>query len=270
MTSDRTIHLTRRIEAHPQTVFSILSEPEGMSAWLEGEATFDASPGSEFVVRFPQYATVIAGEIVEVRAPELLVVTWGVAEGPQSEWFLPGSSTVRIELEPDGDGTLVHLTHEDLPTEAEIPQHEGGWRFHLSRLQLRANRLDLAGRLPAIWEAWYAAWKEPDEAERLRLLRTACHEDVGYDDDYAALRGIEMLSLHIANSLRFMPGWTVSRSGDWDVCRGQVLVPWETTGPEGQPGPAGRMYARVTPDGRIQHGTSFWTQDARPADQAGR
>ena len=258
MSSDRNVRLTRRIDARPETVFCLIADPAGMSAWLEGEAEFQPEAGSPFTLRFPQYQMVIAGSVVEVDPPRKMVLTWGVAEGQNSEWFAPGASTLSMELEPDGNGTLIHLVHSDLPIEAVMEEHEGGWRYHITRLQVRANRMDLAERLPETWDTWYQAWAEPEPTRRKELLEKCCASDFTYADDYTTLEGLDMLSLHIANCLKFMPGMTVTQAGPAVVCRGQVLVPWRSAGAEGMPTFAGQMYARVALDGRLQEATSFW------------
>jgi hypothetical protein len=38
-----------------------------------------------------------------------------------------------VDLEPDGDGTLVRLTHRDLPADA-FSAYQAGWEHHLDRL----------------------------------------------------------------------------------------------------------------------------------------
>jgi len=45
----------------------------------------------------------------------------------------PGSSTVEIDLEPDGQGTRLKLVHRGLP-EAAIAPHTEGWDYFLPRL----------------------------------------------------------------------------------------------------------------------------------------
>ena len=45
----------------------------------------------------------------------------------------PGSSTVEIELEPDGDGTLLRFTHRDLPSAEAAESHSNGWDHYLER-----------------------------------------------------------------------------------------------------------------------------------------
>ena len=135
------------IEARPQTVFSILSDPKRFSSWLDGEASFQPEPGSPFSIRFPQFSTVIEGELVEFVQDEKIAFTWGVSEGHQAEWLPPGSTRLELVLTSEGSGTRVTLTHSGLPTDEEVQQHTAGWRFHLSRLQLFANRSHLTETL---------------------------------------------------------------------------------------------------------------------------
>ena len=47
----------------------------------------------------------------------------------------PGSSTVEIELVPEGDGTLLRFTHRDLPSAEAADSHSKGWDHYLERLR---------------------------------------------------------------------------------------------------------------------------------------
>lgn len=71
-----------------------------------------------------------SGRVVEVVETERVVFTWG---GEQGSPVLPGSTTVAIELVPDGDGTLIRLTHSELPPD-EFEIHRFGWDHYVSRL----------------------------------------------------------------------------------------------------------------------------------------
>jgi len=50
----------------------------------------------------------------------------------------PGTTTVEFVLTPDGDGTLVRLTHRGLPPE-DVPIHRAGWDVFVPRLVLVAT-----------------------------------------------------------------------------------------------------------------------------------
>ena len=73
-------------------------------------------------------ATEVAGEVVEISRPDRLVFTYGFVSGQP---IPPGASRVTIELEPQGDGTRLRLTH--LFADAAVRDHHvQGWRYQLS------------------------------------------------------------------------------------------------------------------------------------------
>ena len=49
-----------------------------------------------------------------------------------------GSTEVEITLVPDGDKTIVRLTHRGLPEDA-VADHTGGWSHYLARLEVAAT-----------------------------------------------------------------------------------------------------------------------------------
>jgi uncharacterized protein YndB with AHSA1/START domain len=70
----------------------------------------------ELEVRIQARPETVFGEFVEIDPPRRLVFTWGW-EG--DEEVPPGSSTVEVTLTPDGDATVLHLVHGDLPWSME-------------------------------------------------------------------------------------------------------------------------------------------------------
>jgi Activator of Hsp90 ATPase homolog 1-like protein len=58
------------------------------------------------------------------------VFSWGI---PGSDTLPPGGSTVEVVLTPDGDDTIVVLTHRGVPA-AHIDGHRAGWEQQLGRL----------------------------------------------------------------------------------------------------------------------------------------
>ena len=71
------------------------------------------------------------GEFVEIDPPRRVVFTWGW-EGMDA--VPPGSSTVEVTFEPDGDATILRLVHRGLPSAEEVQQHSHGWDMYLGRL----------------------------------------------------------------------------------------------------------------------------------------
>jgi uncharacterized protein YndB with AHSA1/START domain len=126
------------IAASPETVWSFLVEPAKATRWMGMTAELDARPGGIYRCDVIPAHTA-SGEFVEVDPPRRLVYTWGWepgADGPSP--VPPGSSTIEIELVPEGDGTLLRFTHRDLPSDEAAKSHGHGWDHYLARLQIAA------------------------------------------------------------------------------------------------------------------------------------
>jgi uncharacterized protein YndB with AHSA1/START domain len=89
------------------------------------------------LVMGPGGSGVAEGRFVELDPFERIVFTWGWASSPLSS-LQPGSTVVTIHLRPDGDGTMVTLTHDSLPQE-DRQIHEAGWSLYLDRLVTAAE-----------------------------------------------------------------------------------------------------------------------------------
>jgi uncharacterized protein YndB with AHSA1/START domain len=75
------------------------------------------------------------GSFLEVRPPERLVFAWGWED---QAGLPPGSTTVEIDLVPDGRGTLLTLHHRDLPGPDAVERHRAGWTHYVERLAVAA------------------------------------------------------------------------------------------------------------------------------------
>jgi uncharacterized protein YndB with AHSA1/START domain len=122
-----------RIAARPETVFDYFVDPQKMVQWKGRRAELDPRAGGIYRVEINEQA-VARGEYVEIDAPNRVVFTWGWEGQESGEHAVPpGSSRVEVELTRDGDGTIVHLRHFDLPEQSrEI--HAEGWDLYLGRL----------------------------------------------------------------------------------------------------------------------------------------
>ena len=124
-----------RVEAAPEAVFEFFTDPEKLVRWMGVAATLDPRPGGVFSLN-TMMDNFIDGEYVSVEPPHRVAFTWGYRQFPGEEDnpFPPGSSTVEVELLPDGEGTIVRLTHR-LP-EQLAHFHAMGWENYLGRLAL--------------------------------------------------------------------------------------------------------------------------------------
>lgn len=140
MTGDGTnaVELQVRLNGPPEEVFLYLTEPERYIMWQGVKAELDPRPGGAYRV-WMDTNTVASGEFVEVDAARRVVFTWGW-EGDQG--VPPGSTTVELTLEADGDGTVLSLRHTGLPDGEAAALHEEGWRHFTARLALAARGAD--------------------------------------------------------------------------------------------------------------------------------
>jgi uncharacterized protein YndB with AHSA1/START domain len=130
--------LRRRLKAPPAKVFAAWTDPEKVKRWM--------GPGDITVVRVESDPRVggryswhmktpagenhdVAGVYREVVANEKLVFTWAWQSTPERE------SLVTVLIKPDGDGSLLTLTHEQFFDEAARDRHQGGWTGALDKLE---------------------------------------------------------------------------------------------------------------------------------------
>lgn len=123
-----------RINAPAEVVFGYLVDPSKLVRWLGRVVELEPRPGGLFRVDV-NGRDVVRGTVVEIVPDRRLVVTWGWEGG--GDRIPPGSSTVVITLEPDGDGTIVRLSHRNLRgRDREV--HAYGWQHYLGRLAMAA------------------------------------------------------------------------------------------------------------------------------------
>jgi len=68
------------------------------------------------------------GRFLELKRGSRIRLTW------MSRYTLGEESTVTLTFKKKGDGTLMTLTHSDLPKDEKAKAHEGGWNYFLDKL----------------------------------------------------------------------------------------------------------------------------------------
>ena len=122
------------IDAPPETVWALWTDPTQLCAWWGVEADADPTPGGIFRVVM-ESGPVMRGEYVELEPPNRLLFTFGWEGGAPGGPLPPGSSRVEVTLEEAAGGTQLTLRHHDLPPE-HVADHERGW---VSFLQVMAE-----------------------------------------------------------------------------------------------------------------------------------
>jgi uncharacterized protein YndB with AHSA1/START domain len=70
----------------------------------------------------------VSGVYREIVPNQKLVFTWAWKSTPERE------SLVTVEIKPDGDGSLLTLTHEQFFDEEARERHRNGWTASLEKL----------------------------------------------------------------------------------------------------------------------------------------
>jgi len=249
---DSRIELQVVIAARPATVFRYLSDPARFRAWMGDGAELGAD--RSLSVRYPT-GEVAEGRVIEMVEATRLVFSYGYRGNPAMG---PGSTTVRIDLLPEGDGTRVVLVHENLPGRDAVSGHEGGWRHYLSRLRGLAVGEWLAPAAEAAIDAYVAAWAETDPARRMALLRQCWSESGLFADAMGSAEGRANLDGYIAAAQRFMPGTRLERLGGATLVLDRARFAWRTSAPTGAVIGQGVNFAEFDAEGRIARLSGFW------------
>ena len=131
------IVLEQRIAAPPATVYRYLTEADKWKLWQGVDAKLEARVGGIFSM-FMGNGMNARGQFVELIPDKRVVFTWGWVDRPG---IPPGSTTVQIDLNADGDETLLVLTHRSV-AEDEAGMQEIGWTHYLPRLAVVAAGQD--------------------------------------------------------------------------------------------------------------------------------
>lgn len=130
--------LKRRFNASPAKVFEAWTDPEKVKRWMgPGEikavlAEIDPRNGGRYhwVMQAPNGEQHDVGGVYrEVIPNEKLVFTWAWKSTPERK------SLVTVTFKPDGDGTLMTLTHEQFFDGDARDRHNQGWEGAMAKFE---------------------------------------------------------------------------------------------------------------------------------------
>ena len=135
------LRIARTFEAPRDRVFRAFTDKEAVKVWFTTpnlkwleEPLLEARPGGAYrwTVGDGSKVWCIHGKYVEVKPPERLVFTWLWENDPiRGE---SGDTVVTVEFHERGGRTEVVLTHEGLPSEVSLREHEEGWAECLEKI----------------------------------------------------------------------------------------------------------------------------------------
>ena len=142
------------VEAAPEVVFEVVSNPDHVKQWWPDDARYEATPGAtgEIVFGDPDGdGAVVALTVVDVQPPRLFSFRWTQPAGAVAA---EGNSLlVTFDLIPSGGGTLLKMTEtgfremgwEVAVLEQQYQDHVSGWDFYLPRLTRYVATLGVRG-----------------------------------------------------------------------------------------------------------------------------
>jgi glutathione S-transferase len=138
-TTDKSLRLTRLIQADPATVFEAWTDPTKLTLWsapegMDLEAEVDLRVGGRYrlLMKGSDGGVFTAvGVYREIDSPNRLSYTW--------KWEEPGNdhydTLVTVEFHDRDGGTEVVLMHELFPDAEIAAKHDEGWASCLNRLE---------------------------------------------------------------------------------------------------------------------------------------
>lgn len=127
------IVVERVVAAPAERVYGHLTDAVLWARWQGTAATIDARPGGIFRLAMPNGMTA-RGQFVTLEPNRRVVFTWGWIDHPGMP---PGSTTVEVDLTPEGDKTRIRLTHHGVAAD-EMEIHRLGWEHYVPRLAMVA------------------------------------------------------------------------------------------------------------------------------------
>lgn len=127
------------IDASPERIFKAITTPQELIAWWGDDNAYRCDKWNVDLRVGGRYRSegkgtqgmdfVVEGTYLEIDPPNTLVYTW------EPSWHKIPATTVRWELNPQGKGTLVRITHSGFGVNIDAKKdHEGGWPHVLAWL----------------------------------------------------------------------------------------------------------------------------------------
>lgn len=145
------------IQAPPERVFQALVDPAQVPKWWGQIGVYRCTSFESDLRAGGKWRSAgldgrggdfeISGEYLAVEPPRLLVCSW------IATWTGDVKTTIRWELEPANQGTLLRIRHSGFAAHPELAQSYRGWPRMLGWLQSFLDRSETVDDRPA------AAWR---------------------------------------------------------------------------------------------------------------
>jgi uncharacterized protein YndB with AHSA1/START domain len=144
-----TIDYEIHIEATPEIVFDVVSNPKHLANWFPDEAELDLVPGGAGVFTFHQGEGDHVAQVTVVDAQPYSTFSFRWSQEPGQEVTEGNSLLVRFDLAAAAGGTLLTMSEsnfdgrglDDARVLADYEDHSGGWAQIMPRLAPYAESL---------------------------------------------------------------------------------------------------------------------------------
>jgi hypothetical protein len=106
--------------------------------------------------------------------------------------------------------------------------------------------------------AYTAAWNEPDESARRKLLEQGWADDGVYCDPTATVTGRDALVEHLGGFHERLPGARINQTSGVDEHDGWLRFAWTMVGPDGATIMDGFDVGELATDGRLRRIVGFF------------
>ncbi len=148
------LRFTRALPHPPEKVWRAITEPEHLAHWFPTTIEGDRVAGAPLRFSFrTEKLPAFDGEMLAYEPESLLELRWG-------------TDVLRLELEPDGDGTVLTLL-DILDDRGKGARDGAGWHFCLDRLAVHLRGEEADAESQPSWrvlEAEYAERFGPEAA----------------------------------------------------------------------------------------------------------
>jgi uncharacterized protein YndB with AHSA1/START domain len=137
-----------RIEASPEIVWAVITEPEQISRWFSDKAEIDARPGADGALTWRpggrggdrDLDMTVPIRVVEAEPFRRFSFRWSHPDGTQPDES--NSALVEFSLVEEVDGTRLRVvesgidavTHDAQSRSSYREDHEQGWKRHLGEM----------------------------------------------------------------------------------------------------------------------------------------
>ena len=127
------------LDASPDEVWEVLTDPEGVESWLGEGSTLEPVPGGNLDVADTETGVPKRGRVEHVEHSRRLTFTWWPADDESGEAG-DAASTVNIELIPSGAGTRLTVTERPLTSLGTADTSAAAWSWRIVDVELAVPR----------------------------------------------------------------------------------------------------------------------------------